>query len=162
MLQGKREGEATVRRILRPSCLLRTADSKLRGDKPVTGHSTGGKRETRIGWADTLESQGELGLEQDSQAKMVDPRPKITGGEKCTVCHQLQVSARQAREMAATWWTRDITAKTRRARAQYRTPTQRGAPLPSYQESMVNSPRYIWEEMDQSLTVHMFLREPEQ
>lgn len=33
--------------------------------------------------------------------------------------HQVQVSAGQAREVSASWWTRDITTKTREATAQY-------------------------------------------
>lgn len=113
------------------------------------GRSAGEKREERTGWDDAPAGQGEPGLEQDSRARLVGPLPETTQGEHTDYVAPATGSSKTGkRETAATWWTRDITTKTGRARAQYGTFTQSGAPLPSCRESAVNPPRYAWEETE--------------
>lgn len=107
------------------------------------------KREERTGWDDAPAGQGEPGLEQDSRARLVGPLPETAQGEHTDYVAPATGSSKTGkRETAATWWTRDITTKTGRARAQYGTFTQSGAPLPSCRESAVNPPRYAWEETE--------------
>lgn len=125
---GREATETNVTALL----LLWGKDVKLRADWPATGRATarsGGSTE-EDGPDDSPASQQELRVQNQSQGKMVEDSLQDDLREK----NGLQVTNcgfQQGRqESPATWWTRDITKKTREVSAWCRPATWRCRPLP--------------------------------